>query len=455
VTVYVWSALFCGLVSFCFFLLVRNRQIALELSRYREKVSQDVGIVATLTERSLRIPLLEEQLVGSSAENSRLQAKVAELATRLEEEKKVSSEKIQLLTETKEELAATFKLLSSDVLKDSQRSFFDVAKTTFEKYVASMQQKELAVQDIVKPLYESLQKVDGKIQELEKSRVSAYAGITEQLKSLASSHIQLQTETTKLVKALHAPTVRGKWGELQLRRVVEMAGMVAYCDFFEQQHLESVEGRIRPDLIVRLPNDRSIIVDAKTPLQAYMEAIEAPNEEIKVQKLKEHARHLKGHLSSLGEKAYWEHFQRVPEFVILFLPAESFFSAALEFDHSLIEYGVERKVLLATPTTLIALLRAVAYGWKEVTVAEHAQSICDLGKVLYDRLNTMAEHFVRLKKALNGSVDAYNKTVASFESRVLPAARRFHEMGAADSVEIPFLEPVEALTRALNEPSSL
>ncbi|MBS0655867.1 MAG: DNA recombination protein RmuC, partial [Verrucomicrobia bacterium] len=420
---YICSFLFCALFAVTLFLAIRH-----------------AGLVATLKERSQRAASLEEQLFLYEAEKNKLCSKVAELSARLEEEKRLANEKMALLVQDQEKLTAAFKAISSDAIRESQRSFFDAAKLTFEKYVGSMQQKELAVQDIVKPLYESLQKVDGKIHELEKIRQSAYVGITEQLKSLASTQMHLQNETSKLVKALHVPSVRGKWGELQLKRVVEMAGMVAYCDFFEQQQMTNHESRIRPDLVVRLPNSRSIIVDAKTPLQAYLEATEASSEEARAQKMKEHARHLKSHLASLGEKAYWEHFQPTPEFVILFLPAESFFSAALEFDHSLIEYGVERKVLLATPTTLIALLRAVAYGWKEVTVAEHAQAICEQGKTLYDRLSTMADHFVRLKKSLSGSVEAYNKTVASFESRVLPAARRFQEMGAADSVEIPFLD---------------
>lgn len=440
---YIASLLLIG----CIFLAIRYKQLLSTLERAQERLYQDAGLVATLTERSQRTALLEQQLNTCEAEKNQLYAKVAELSARLEEEKRLASEKMAMLTEGQEELKVAFKAISTDAIRESQRTFFDAAKLSFEKYVGSMQQKELSVQDIVKPLYESLQKVDGKIHELEKARESAYVGITEQLRSLASTHLHLQNETTKLVKALHVPTVRGKWGELQLKRVVEMAGMVAYCDFFEQQHLSAHEGRMRPDLIVRLPNSRSIIVDAKTPLQAYLEATEASTEEIRSQKLKEHARHLRSHLCSLGEKAYWEHFQPTPEFVILFLPAESFFSAALEYDPSLIEYGVERQVLLATPTTLIALLRSVAYGWKEVTVAEHAQAICEQGKMLYDRLNTMAEHFIRLKKSLNGSVEAYNKTVASFESRVLPAARRFHEMGAADSVEIPILEPIEAAIR--------
>jgi DNA recombination protein RmuC len=391
--------------------------------------------LAVYRERNSRLKRIEEELFLLRQEKSSLLEKVA----RLEEEKKQFSK-------AEQQLKDAFKAVSADVLKDSQRSFFDVAQATFEKYLFGMQQKQSAVQDIVKPLQESLQKVDGAIHELEKTRLTAYVGISEQLKMLSKTNIYLETQTSKLVKALHTPAVRGKWGEMQLKRVVEMAGMVSYCDFV-QQHTQPENGRLRPDLVVKLPNSRSIVVDAKTPLQAYLEAIDAPDEETKVLKLKEHAKQLKYHLSELGAKSYWEHFQPAPEFVVLFLPAESFFSAALEHDPALIEYGVEKRVLLATPTTLIALLQSVAYGWREDKVAEHAQAISLLGKDLHERMRTMCEHFIKLKKSLSSSVEAYNKAVASFETRVMPAARKFHEMKVTTAQALPQLELI-----AVNNP---
>lgn len=382
-----------------------------------------------------------------------LEVRLAQLEVRLEEEKKNQAEKLSLLLKAEESIKASFKAISSDALQETQRSFFDVAKATFDKYSNHMreewQQKNVAINDVVKPLKESLEKVDNKVQELEKARLTAYASVFEQLKSLTNTQMQLHGETNKLVRALRAPTVRGQWGELQLKRVVEMAGMVQYCDFTEQQSFSVEEGRIRPDLLVRLPNERMIVIDAKAPLQAYLEAVDEHDEEKRLSKLKEHAKHVKKHLSDLSEKAYWERIQPTPEFVVLFLPGEAFFSAALDSDPTLIEYGVDKKVLLATPTTLIALLKAVASGWREQVVHEHARAICELGKSLHERLATMSEHFMRLKKSLDGSVDAYNKAVGSFESRVLTAARRFEEIGVSSSTEIPELQLCEKITRTL------
>jgi DNA recombination protein RmuC len=384
---------------------------------------------------------------------------VITLKVRLEEMKLRAEEKIHLLRTLQEEMQNNFKLLSSDALRSTQTAFFEIAKETFEKYqsgvTTTLSEKEKAIDSLVKPLRESLEKVDHKIQELEKSRVGAYSGITEQLKGLAATQEQLQTETANLVKALRVPHIRGKWGEVQLRRVVEMAGMVERCDFVTQCTVNSEGGPLRPDLIVKLPNERTIIIDAKAPLSAYLEAVEAADGEVRQRELKEHARQLRKHLSNLGDKAYFEQFPRTPEFVVLFLPAESFFSTALEHDPSLIEYGVDKKVLIATPTTLIALLRAVALGWREEAIAEHAQRISELGKSLYERLVIMVEHFQKLKRALESSCVAYNKLTACFETRVLVAARRFTEMGLPKAQsELAPLEPIESVTRSL-EPEQM
>lgn len=386
-------------------------------------------------------------------ELTKCQIELAQTHVRLDEEKKQAQSKVQLLMQAQEAMKDSFKALASDTLRSQQTAFFDVAKTTFEKYSTDIRQewvqKQQVITDVVKPLKESLDKVDHKIQELEKTRVSAYASVTETLKNLNLAQNQLHVETNKLSRSLRASNVRGQWGEMQLKRVVELAGMVEYCDFVTQHTVVGSEGRHRPDLVIKLPNDRVLVIDAKAPLQAYLEAIDAPTEDLKALKFKEHAKQVKKHLSDLSDKAYWESFAQTPEFVVLFLPGESFFSAALEADPQLIEFGAGKRVLMATPTTLIALLRAVALGWREQVMHEQTLKICELGKSLHERLATMCEHFGRLKKAIDASVEAYNKVVGSFEGRVLTSARRFEELGVTSSQEIAILDPIEKLTRTL------
>jgi len=377
----------------------------------------------------------------------------AVLQTRLEEERRASQEKLTLLNNAETKLADSFKALSADALRNNNQSFLDLAKQNLQTFQQTakgdLERRQNAIDDLIKPLKESLEKVDGKIGELEKSRVGAYSELREQVKTLAQSHLQLQAETGNLVKALRVPHVRGRWGEIQLRRVVELAGMLQYCDFVEQETVATEDSRIRPDVIVRLPGNRTIVVDSKVPFDAFYESISTTDDEVRLARLKDHARLVRAHITSLSRKSYWETVQPTPEFVLLFLPGETFYSAALENDPKLIEDGVSQGVIIATPTTLIALLKAVSYGWRQEQMADNAQEVSNLAKTLYDRLRIFTNHFDDIGRNLDRALDAYNKGVRSLESRVLVTARRFKERGAIAGEEIEILEPVDKAARPL------
>ncbi len=363
----------------------------------------------------------------------RWEGAVREMSARMEERERSFAEQKTLLENTERQLSDTFRAVAAEAIEASHGSFLTLA--------------DQKLGSLVSPVKESLGKLDQQIREIEGSRRQDYGALGEQVNSLLAAQKELRAEAANLARALRAPSVRGRWGEIQLKRVVEMAGMLERCDFYQQATAPGEENRLRPDLRVQLPGGKNIIVDAKVPLQAYLEALDAPSEEARQERLRRHAQQVRAHLAQLGSKAYWEQFQPAPEFVVLFLPGEPFFSAALEQDPSLIEQGVAQRVILATPTTLISLLRAVAYGWRQEQLAENAQRISEMGRELADRFATMVEHLRRVGASLKSSVGAFNDAVGSFEGRVLPWARRFRELGVVGKKELGELEKIDVVPR--------
>ena len=406
------------------------------------KLHQEVSQRAGYATQAQRVPQLEQYVKELNDSIKKLLAEKAELNSLLESERRHNSEKLNLLDEAQEKLVDTFRALSSEALQSNNKQFASMTSNALERFQESTLQ----------PLSQTLSRVQTGISEIEKERVGAYRSLHQQVTQLVASQHELRSETANLVKALRAPTVRGQWGEMQLKRVVEMAGMVSHCDFVEQATHNDGSKVIRPDMIVKLPGGQKIVVDAKTPLNAYLESLETQDESMRQQKQAEHARHVRQHIKTLSQKAYWEQFDNTPEFVVLFLPGETFFGAALDADPTLIEAGVKEKVLLATPTTLIALLRAVAYGWRQENIAEHARKISDLGQELYKRLADLGTHVNRVGRSLGHAVDAYNQSVGTLERRVMVTARKFEGLNVVEHVkQAEELNMIENVPRAVTK----
>lgn len=354
--------------------------------------------------------------------------------------------------EAQHNMHETFKALSFEVMERSGRTFLDLATTSLDKYAqgakSDLENRQKAIDASLTPLKDTLKQLDGYQRDLEKRREGAYSALSKQIEGLVAAERELAKETSQLSQALRSPQVRGLWGQIHLRRVVELAGLLSYCDFFEQKSVES-DGKVwRPDLVVRLPGQRNIVIDAKTPLNAYLDASDAGDELLRKTKLLEHASALRKHMKDLSNKEYWKQFDFAPEYVILFLPAEVFFSSALQVDPSLIEYGAGQNIIIATPTTLIAILRAVAFSWKQESLSKSAKEIAQLGQELYDRIGIVSEYWNKLGRNLNGAVESYNQSVASFETRVLVSARKLKEVGSFMK-EIPEPDAIDKLAREM------
>lgn len=379
---------------------------------------------------------------------ARVRIELAALEALREAEKKGAAEKLALLEAAREQLKESFKALSSEALSKNNASFLDLAKTALEKYQegarGDLEKRQQAIQKTVEPVNEALKQFSERVNRMEERRTESDAGLRQQLQHLGESQLRLSQTTNSLVSALRKPEGRGQWGELQLRRTVELAGMINYCDFMEQASVETEAGdRLRPDMIVRLPNERQVVVDSKVPLAAYLEALESAEPNDKAVQMERHARHIRDHIKNLSQKKYWSQFENTPEFVVLFIPNEAIFSAALEEDPQLIELGVENRVILATPTTLIALLKAVAYGWQQEAITREAKQISALGKELYERISVVIGHFSKLGKSLEQSVGHYNRAVSSVESRLLVTARKFEALESASTDPLPETKKIE------------
>jgi len=391
----------------------------------------------------------EHDLDDARQRSSELTERLVRATAELDGERRSANDRLKLLEQAEQTLREAFASVSAEALRANNQSFLQLAKASLSEFqkqaVIDLDHRQRSIDSLVKPLHETLGQVDAKLQQVEKERASSNVRLNEQLQTLATS-------TSNLERALQTPHVRGGWGEVQLRRVVELAGMLNHCDFSEKTTAQTANGRLVPDMVINLPGGRHIIIDAKVPYVAYRQAVEAAGDDERAARLREHAGQVKAHMVNLGSKDYWAQFQPAPEFVFMFLPGEGYFSAALQHDPGLIEFGVTKRVIPASPLTLIALLRAVAYGWQQERIARNAEEVSALGRELYERIYHLAGHLDELAKGLTRTVVAYNRTVGTIESRVLVTARRFKELGVSAAEPIPAVTTVERMPRPLQAP---
>ena len=378
------------------------------------------------------------------------------LRFQLEKEEQIHEERLHTLEQGRIQMQNSFSALSQHALRENNAQFLQLAQETLMRFHSSAQHdlegRKSSIEAMILPIQQALDQTRKQAYEIEKDRKQSFGAVSEQLKTVSRDQEILRLETHKLVTALRRPEVRGQWGEMTLKRLVELAGMVEYCDFTVQEHRSDGEKSIRPDMVVKMPDSRELIVDAKTPLDAYLEASNAEDPVIRKRQFQRHAKIVRGHMNELAAKSYWEQFENAPDFVVLFVPGEQFLGTALEYDKHLLSDALAKNVILASPTSLIALLRSVAFGWKQVALSENSEIIRDLGQELYQRVATFIEHMAKLGHSLNISVDNYNKAVGSLERSVLPGARRFTELGIQGKKEIPDIEIVEKIARKPVEP---
>ncbi len=415
---------------------------------------ESVSLVTLLASAALAL------LAGACACYFYLQRRVGELReanaalrATLEAERHASAEKMNALEGARAELTHTFGALAGQALRSNTEEFLKLAQENLKQFQIKAQgdltQKEKAIENLVKPIKEALEKTEKQIHQIELERREAYGSLSKHLEQMAHAQQTLQSETRNLTQALRRPEVRGQWGEMTLKRLAELSGMVEYCDFYQQEHTATEDGAIRPDMIVRMPDGREIVVDAKTPLDAYLSAVEATDDATRDKYLQQHARKVAERVKELASKGYWSQFPNAPDFVVLFIPGDQFLSAALDIDRDLMENALRQKVILATPTSFVALLRAVAYGWRQQSLAANAEKIRDLGAELYERLATFTEHLSKVGGNLKAAMESYNKAAGSYDRMLIPSARKFVEMGIQANKPLESPAPVEMDVRTL------